>query len=142
MKKKLFTLTIALALLIVTVIPAFAAGPTFGPAIYADGAVWSTKGNADLPAPNEHNRQSFDGLYKLVDDQGNPLQMPIAEAAPGNTAYNGGRWIEYFVTWNDGSTPPSEPITSFEELDGYIQAGAVTVLESGNYFQCPLLPVK
>jgi hypothetical protein len=142
MKKKLLALTIALVLLFVAAIPAFAAGPNFGPAIYADGVAWGTKGNPALPAPTANNRQSFDGLYKLVDNEGNLLQLPVAEAAPGNPAYNGGRWIEYFVTWNEGYTPPSEPITSFEELDGYIQSGAVSVEESGNYFQCPLLPVK
>ncbi len=138
MKKKMLALTLALALLIVTVIPAFAAGPNFGPAIYADGVAWGTKGNADLPAPNDHNRQSFDGLYKFTN--GVAGQLPVSEAGPGNPSYNGGRWIEYFVTWN--ITPPDDPITSFDQLDGFIQAGDVTVVESGNYFQCPLLPVK
>jgi len=138
MKKKMSALTLALALLIVTVIPAFAAGPNFGPAIYADGVAWGTKGNGDLPAPNDHNRQSFDGLYKFTN--GVAGQLPVAEAAPGNPAYNGGRWIEYFVTWN--ITPPDDPITSFEELSGYLQSGDASFVESGNYFQCPLLPVK
>jgi len=122
----------------VAVIPAFADGPNFGPAIYADGVAWGTKGNSDLPAPNDHDRQSFDGLYKFTN--GVEGQLAVSEAGPGNPAYNGGRWIEYFVTWN--ITPPDDPITSFEQLDGFIQAGDVTVVESGNYFQCPLLPVK
>jgi len=122
----------------VAVIPAFADGPNFGPAIYADGVAWGTKGNSDLPAPNDHDRQSFDGLYKFTN--GVEGQLAVSEAGPGNPAYNGGRWIEYFVTWN--ITPPDDPITSFEQLDGFIQTGDVTVVESGNYFQCPLLPVK
>ena len=138
MKKKLLALTIALTLLFITAIPAFAAGPNFGPAIYADGVAWGTKGNGSLPAPNEHNRQSFDGLYKFTN--GVNGQLAVAEAAPGNPAYNGGRWIEYFVTWN--ITPPDAPITSFGDLYPYIQSGDVTVVESGAYFQCPLLPVK
>lgn len=138
MKKKMLALTLTLALLIVTVIPAFAAGPNFGPAIYADGVAWGTKGTADLPAPTDQNRQSFDGLYKFTN--GVDGQLAVSEAGPGNPAYNGGRWIEYFVTWN--ITPPDDPITSFDQLDGFIQAGDVTVVESGNYFQCPLLPVK
>jgi hypothetical protein len=138
MKKKLLALTIAMTLLIVTAIPAFADGPNFGPAIYADGVAWGTKGNSDLPAPNDHNRQSFDGLYKFTN--GVEGQLPVAEAAPRNPAYNGGRWIEYFVTWN--ITPPDDPITSFGELYDYIQAGDASFVESGNYFQCPLLPTK
>ena len=138
MKKKLLALTIALTLLFVTAIPAFAAGPNFGEAIYADGVAWGTKGNGPLPAPTENNRQSFDGLYKFTN--GVDGQLAVAEAAPGNPAYNGGRWIEYFVTWN--ITPPDDPITSFGDLYPYIQSGDVTVVESGAYFQCPLLPVK
>ena len=98
MKKKMLALTLALALLIVTVIPAFAAGPGFGPAIYADGVAWSTKGTADLPAPNDQDRQSFDGLYKFTN--GVDGQLAVSEAGPGNPAYNGGRWAEYFVTRN------------------------------------------
>jgi len=132
MKKKMLALTLALALLIVTVIPAFAAGPNFGPAIYADGVAWGTKGNGDLPAPNDQNRQSFDGLYKFTN--GVEGQLPVAEAAPTNPAYNGGRWIEYSVTFNGDP----ELVTSYAQL----QTLDVTIVETGNYFQCPLLPVK
>ncbi|HZD11204.1 MAG TPA: hypothetical protein VE553_07665 [Candidatus Binatia bacterium] len=136
MKKKLFALLFVAALLVVAVVPALAAGPNFGSAIYADGQTWGTKGNSDLPAPTDNDRQSFDGLYKFTN--GVEGQLPVAEAAPGNPAYNGGRWIEYFVTWN------IEPVhvTSFAELQPYLDSGDATVVESGNYFQCPLLPVK
>lgn len=132
MKNKLFALAIALTLLFVTAIPAFAAGPNFGAAIYADGVAWGTKGNSDLPAPTENNRQSFDGLYKFTN--GVEGQLPVAEAAPGNPAYNGGRWIEYFVTFNGDP----ELVTSYAQL----QTLDVTIVETGNYFQCPLLPTK
>ena len=132
MKKKMLALTLALALLIVTVIPAFAAGPNFGQAIYADGVAWGTKGNGGLPAPTDNNRQSFDGLYKFTN--GVEGQLAVAEAAPGNPAYNGGRWIEYSVTFNGDP----ELVTSYAQL----QTLDVTIVETGNYFQCPLLPVK
>jgi len=138
MKRRLMVVLVVVMVAAVAVIPAFADGPNFGPAIYADDVAWGTKGTADLPAPNDHDRQSFDGLYKFTN--GVEGQLAVSEAGPGNPAYNGGRWIEYFVTWN--ITPPDDPITSFEQLDGFIQAGDVTVVESGNYFQCPLLPVK
>jgi hypothetical protein len=132
MKKKMLAITLALALLIITVIPAFAAGPNFGQAIYADGIAWGTKGNGDLPAPTDNNRQSFDGLYKFTN--GVEGQLAVAEAAPGNPAYNGGRWIEYSVTFNG----EPELVTSYAQL----QTLDVTIVETGNYFQCPLLPVK
>ena len=96
------------------------------------GVAWGTKGNGALPAPNDHNRQSFDGLYKFTN--GVEGQLAVAEASPGNTAYNGGRWIEYSVTFNG----EPELVTSYAQL----QTLDVTIVETGNYFQCPLLPVK
>ena len=136
MKTKLLALTFVLALLIATVVPAFAAGPNFGAAIYADGVAWGTKGNGPLPAPTEDNRQSFDGLFKFTN--GVDGQLPVAEAAPGNPAYNGGRWIEYIVTFT--GTP--ELVKSYAQLSALVDAGMVTIVETGNYFQCPLLPMK
>jgi hypothetical protein len=62
----------------------------------------------------------------------------VAEAAPGNKAYNGGRWIEYTVHWKMGSTPVL--ITSYADLMDH--AADLTFDETGNYFQCPLLPDK
>ena len=137
MKNKLLVMILVAALLIVAAVPAFAAGPNFGPAIYADDETWGTKGTTDLPAPTENNRQSFDGLFKFPggEIQG---QLPVAEAAPGNPNYNGGRWIEYTVTWI--GTP--ELVTSYAQLHALEEAGAVSITETGNYFQCPLLPVK
>ncbi len=137
MNKKLLTLTFALVLMIVTVVPAFAAGPNFGPAIYADNETWGTKGTAQLPPPTENNRQSFDGLFKFPGGEIEG-QLPVAEAAPGNPLYNGGRWIEYNVTWN--TTP--ELVTSYAQLHDLETSGAVTITETGKYFQCPLLPTK
>lgn len=141
MKSKLFSIAVVAALLLVTAVPAFAAPgpPDFGPAIYADGEMWATKGTADLPAPNDHNRQSFDGLFKIQDGDF-AGQLAVAEAAPGNPAYSGGRWIEYFVFWVDEDD--SVLVTSYAQLHELMMSGAVTVMETGNYFQCPLLPVK
>lgn len=137
MYKKVLTLVFALTLLIVAAIPAFAAGPNFGAAIFADDETWGTKGTTDLPAPNDNNRQSFDGLFKFPGGEIEG-QLAVAEAAPGNPNYNGGRWIEYIVTWN--GTP--ELVTSYAQLHALAQSGAVTITETGNYFQCPLLPTK
>jgi hypothetical protein len=136
MNKRVSVLALVIVLLVVAAVPAFAAGPTFGAAIYADNELWSTKGTADLPAPNDHDRQAYDGLFKFTN--GVTGQPPVAEASPMNPNYNGGRWIEYNVTWN--GTP--ELVTSYEQLHQLKLDGAVTIIETGNYFQCPLLPVK
>jgi hypothetical protein len=136
MKKNILTVVLVLAALLIAAVPAFAAGPAFEPRIYADGVAWGTKGTTDLPAPNENNLQSFDGLYKFTN--GVDGQLAVAEAAPGNPAFNGGRWIEYFVTF----TGAPQLVTSYAELSDLVDAGLVTIVASGNYFQCPLLPVK
>lgn len=111
---------------------AAAQAPNFGPAIWADGELFGTKGTTDLPAPSDTNAQSFDGIFQIEG------QAAVAEASPGNPAYNGGRWIEYSVTWN--TTPVL--VTSYAQLMELESDGHVTIEPTGNYFQCPLLPNK
>lgn len=138
MKKKSVVILLVVAISLVAVVPAFAASPNFGSAIYADGETFGTKGTASLPAPTENNRQSFDGLFKIMN--GVEGQLAVAEAAPGNPAYNGGRWIEYFVEFVD----PADAVlvTSYAQLHALALANKVTIVETGAYFQCPLLPDK
>jgi hypothetical protein len=138
MKKKSVVILLVVALSLIAVVPAFAAGPNFGSAIYADGETFGTKGTASLPAPTENNRQSFDGLFKIMN--GVEGQLAVAEAAPGNPAYNGGRWIEYFVEFVD----PADAVlvTSYAQLHALAMANKVSIVETGAYFQCPLLPDK
>ncbi len=136
MRKKVLALVLVLVLLLIATVPAFAAAPNFGPALYADDETWGTKGTTSLPAPNDNNRQSFDGLFVIMN--GVSGQLPVAEAAPGNPDYNGGRWIEYHVQFV--GTP--ELVTSYAQLHALAMASQVTITETGVYFQCPLLPVK
>ena len=123
--------------------------PNFSPAIYADGEVWGTKGTADLPPPNEHNLQSFDKLFMFVGETG-PGQLPVAEAAPGNPNYNGGRWFAYTVSWTDEFIDANDPLPvlmSYDDIMYYEDNGDLTTAPgspggTSTYFQCPLLPVK
>ena len=77
MIKKLLAVAFVVALLVVAAVPAFAEGPNFGSAIFADDETWGTKGTADLPAPNENNRQAYDGLFKFTGDMAEG-QLPVA----------------------------------------------------------------
>jgi hypothetical protein len=106
--------------------------PTFGPAIYADGEVYGTKGTTSLPAPNGHNNQSFDILY-MIDGQ----DLPVSEAGPGNPKYNGGRWWVYEVTWDEGTGPV---LKSYEDIQTY--KDKLNFTPTNTYIQCPLLPNK
>jgi hypothetical protein len=140
-------LILVAALVLLAAVPAYAAPgpPDFSAGVYGDGEAWGTKGTTDLPAPNDHNLQSFDALYQV------PTQdMPVSEAAPGNPLYNGGRWRTVAVIWDAEATPVlltsfsadyvDDPIHSIEyQLD----QGNISLDPSGaTYFQCPLLPVK
>jgi len=72
--------------------------PTFQPAASGDGPMRSAKRSVWLPAPHEHNVRSYDLLLVCVD---NPVQLPVGEAAPGDPAYNGGRWFAHTVVWTN-----------------------------------------
>jgi hypothetical protein len=110
--------------------------PNFSAGVYADGEAWGTKGTTTLPAPNENNTQSFDKLFSFTN--GVDGQLAVAEAAPGNPNYNGGRWSGQSVTWNEGTTPVL--LTSYADIQDHMHE--LTIEETGSYFQCPLLPVK
>lgn len=121
---------------------AHADAPNFSEQIYGDGVAWGTKGTTGLPAPNEHNKQSFDGLFIFTN--GVEGQLPVSEAAPGNPLYNGGRWDAQTVTWNCAPYL----ITDYVVLMMAEALGHVTITdgnpdeEKPDYFQCPLLPAK
>ena len=125
--------------------------PNFMPALYGDGQVWGTKGTTTLPAPGPHNRQSFDGLFVILNSN-NPdsAQLPVSEAAPGNPDYSGGRWITHTVIWTQAAFDDMDVVpilTSYQEVLDYQALGYLAVAEgppegTPAYFQCPLLPVK
>jgi len=126
--------------------------PSFEGRVYADGQAYGTKFTTALPGPRGANSQSFDALYAVTN--GAAGQLAVAEAAPGSTDYNGGRWAVSTVTWTDaalalyGAALPV--LTSDDELLAQEAAGLLTVTAGApdapgappDYFQCPLLPVK
>jgi hypothetical protein len=142
-----FVLALAIA------VPAFAnpGKPNFGPALYADGGVFGTKDAALIPALNDNNEQSFDKLF-VITNSNNPMgQLPVAEAAPGNPAYNGGRWYTHTVAWTEsgfdahGTVPV---LKSYDDVMLHYRLGHLEITagspEGGPpaFFECPLLPVK
>jgi hypothetical protein len=144
-------LPVILVFLSATAILAAPGKPNFGPALYADNEVWGTKGTTVLPAPNEHNLQSFDKLFVITN--GAAGQMAVGEAAPGNPNYNGGRWFTQTVMWTaDGmdSYDNTVPVLmSYDEIEYNYNLGFLTITTGSpnpetipDYFQCPLLPVK
>lgn len=121
--------------------------PNFGPALYGDGELWGTKGAAALPAPNGRNNQSFDKLFVFVN--GAPGQLAVAEAAPGNPAFNGGRWFTHTVMWTEAGLAAHDPLPvlkSYADVQLHYSLGHLAIAPGSpngvpDYFECPLLPV-
>lgn len=140
---KPFTMILLTLIVVGTAFAQFPGKPNFSEQVYADGVAWGTKGLSTLPAPNDHNDQSFDKLFVFTN--GSAGQLPVAEAAPGNKAFNGGRWAVYFATWTDEGfdahgTPPV--LTSYEDIMFHKGLGHLATGPANTYFECPLLPVK
>ena len=124
--------------------------PSEDGAIYGSDAVWRTKFTTEIPGPTDDNAGSFDDLYFVVYD-GAPVQLPLSEAAPGDTDYNGGRWISETSTVLDWETYEDEyqPITNAEDFHDAVHEGVLSEPTLGapggvrpDYFQCPLLRVR
>ncbi len=150
-KNKFMGLLFVLGLLLITPLIALKGKPTFSPALFADGEVWGTKAAAILPEPKGNNLHSFDKLFVILNSN-NPMgQLPVAEAAPRNFGYNGGRWYTHTVEWTPtgfaahGIVPI---LKSMEEVMLHYQLGHLMIypgsFEGGppEFFLCPLLPIK
>ena len=153
MIRKISLVLSVIALSLLFVVPALAdpGQPNFSPGLYGDGKVWGTKGAAILPAPSGNNLASFDKLFVIVNSN-NPMgQLPVAEAAPGNPDYNGGRWYTHTVEWtaagfaDHGIVPV---LTSYAEIMVHYNLGHLSITPGSPvggppaFFECPMLPVK
>jgi hypothetical protein len=126
---------LVLSLLVVMAAPAFAlpGKPSSTGVIYADGHLYRSKAAAPLPAPNDHNLQSYDMLV-AVEGQ----EFSVAEAAPGDRNYNGGRWYAVSAAWTEGADRVE--ITSFDQLMEQVALGNLTIDDSNpGFVECPLL---
>jgi hypothetical protein len=143
-----FLLVFGLSLAPVAALPG---APTFSPALWGDGELWGTKAAAIIPPPNGRNNDSFDALFVVVNSN-NPMgQLPVAEAAPRNFDYNGGRWYTHTVEWTasgfaaHGIVPV---LKSYDEVMFHYSLGHLTITPGSpaggppDFFECPLLPVK
>jgi hypothetical protein len=111
-----------------------AGGP---PAIgfYADGALYRTVGTPTDFSRTGAPASSYDHIYVLGDGF-----LNVADAAPGDRTFNGGRWMVLPVTWTDGVTPTQ--LTSGAEVQAWADAGKLTIgTVPIRMFECPVIPV-
>ena len=109
------------------------AGRTFG-GVYANDAFYRVFGNK----ANVSDGTGTDPLATFT-NSANASQIGVAEFAPGTIGHHGGRWAVYRATWT-ASGDPSELVTSWSELQGYVASGAL-ILEraAAADFRCPVL---
>ncbi|HET9545106.1 MAG TPA: hypothetical protein VK896_01045 [Gaiellaceae bacterium] len=142
MTRRIATLTAvaaASAALAASALAAGAGGVT-GPAFYVDGQLYRTVATpTDLPA--NAPAKSFDVIYELFG-----LQPNVAEAAPGDPDYNGGRWLVHGIEFDDYEAAVdafdangSGDFDSAEEIEAALAAGAATDLGVVKRFVCPAI---
>lgn len=132
MRRILAALTSAALVLAISASAVAAGGP---PALsfYVDGEQYRTIGTpTDLSGTGAPDH-SYDTIYALGDGLAN-----VAEAKPGDTDYNGGRWMVLPITWH--SAPVQ--LRSAEEVEAADLAGDLSIGGTPvQQFVCPVIKV-
>ncbi len=143
MARRTLTLAATAAAFAALTAAAFAgSGGVTGPAFYVDGSLYRTVATpTELPASAPAH--SFDTIYEFFG-----LQTNVAEAAPGDRDYNGGRWMVHGLSFADYAAAlaafdanDSGAFDSAEEVEAAIAAGAATDLGVVKRFVCPAIPL-
>ena len=92
--------------------------------------------------------QATDVIFSFA-NSGLEGQRSVAEYAPGDPDYTGGRWNVMVVTFTplgktihdaDQDGEVDFELTNAEEVLHHADLGHLTIAEPGIYFECPLLP--
>ncbi len=117
------------------------AGGVTGPAFYVDGELYRTVGTPSDLSHTGAPAHSFDTIYDIGG------QPNVATAAPGDTDYNGGRWMVLPVTIEDydaaveaADLNGSGDLDSDAELDIAVDLGLATIGDVAASFVCPVIP--
>ena len=98
---------------------------------YADGVRWRTVGTPTDFTHTGAPDSSFEAIYALGGDLIN-----VAEAAPGDPGFRGGRWQVLPITWN---TTPVQ-LTSGDQVEAYAAMGMLTISDTPvKEFECPVI---
>jgi hypothetical protein len=125
------------------VAPVASAGVS-GPAFYVDGVLYRTVATPTDLAHTGAPDSSFDAIYAFSGHQRN-----VAEAAPGDTDYNGGRWqvhalafpAGYPAALSTGDANGNGVLDSTDELDLALAAGYAVDTGVVRTFVCTVNPV-
>jgi hypothetical protein len=122
--------------------PAFAG--VDGPAFYVDGQFYRTVGTPTDLTGTGAPAQAWDVIYDFAG-----TQLNVAEAAPGDRDYNGGRWMVHALTFPhgysaaiaDGDLDGDGVLDSAEEVQAAVAAGSAVDTGVVKQFECPAIPL-
>ena len=129
--KRLLTIAMAMGLFLALAAPVAAhpggPGSSVGP---AGGVFWADDVQYESAVTPAHvpDRGPFDAFYIFPDC---PTCAPVSDAAPGVGSYNGGRWavIEAFGI--------ESQLTNASD----VEAAALSLVDTGHRFVCPLIRI-
>lgn len=115
-----------------------------GPAFYVDGEFYRTVGTPTDLSSTGAPSHAWDIIYDFGGAQPN-----VAEAAPGDTDYNGGRWQAHALTFPSGyeaavaagDLDSDGVLDSTNEIDAALAAGAAVDGGVVMQFECPAIPL-
>jgi hypothetical protein len=132
MRRMLAALATATFVLALSATMVAAGGPP-SLAFYVDGERYRTIATPTDLSGTGAPTHSYDTIYAL----GAGL-ADVAEAKPGDSDYNGGRWMVLPITWH--STPVQ--LTSAEQVEAAADAGLLSIGETPvKQFVCPVIKV-
>jgi hypothetical protein len=113
-------------------------------AFYVDGVVYRTVGTPTDFSGTGAPDHSYDTIYDIAQ------QMNVAEAAPGDTDYNGGRWMvraviftdeDYAAALADGNVNfnGNTVLDSAEEVEAALELGYASDGGIVKHFECPVI---
>ncbi len=152
MKRLMRASSLAMVALLITATGVLAAGNgaggVTGPAFYVDGDLYRTVGTPTDLSGTGAPVSSFDAIYDI-----GGAQAPVAESAPGDHGYNGGRWQVHALSFNaDYATTlaahdldGSGVIDSIGEVSSALaDGGAAGLTDNGIVasFECPVIKLK
>jgi hypothetical protein len=143
MRRAMLTMALAVAL---AMVPGLALAAVGGPAFYVNGTVYRTVGTPTDLSGTGAPAHSFDTIYEFFG-----AQLNVATAAPGDSGYNGGRWMVQGLEWNSSYADAvaehggaNGVIDSNEEIaallaDGGDGGATTSVVKS---FVCPVIKLR
>ncbi len=145
-----FALVFGLALASLPTVAAGGATPVHDGVIWVDGVLYGTV-ITPTELPDKAPAKSFDALYNF-DTSGLSGQRSVAEAAPGDRDYNGGRWMVFAVSFTEAGRAAHDPdgngevnfeLTSEEAVLAHVGLGHLVISEEPVVrFVCPLIPAR